>query len=84
MGVLSGELHKLASNSTLLAKMVPADSNKLEQAAAFLSGVIQSNAALNGGRAPTVDQVVATTALTDFCNGLTDGIGYWNGRQSVK
>ena len=84
MGVLSGELHKLATNSTLLAKAIPADSNKLEQAASFLSGVIQSNAALNGGRAPTVDQVVATTALTDFCNGLVDGIGYWQGRASVK
>ncbi len=83
MGVLAGELQKLATNSTLLAKLVPADSNKLEQAAAFLSGVIQSNAALNGGRAPTVDQVVATTAITDFCNGLLDGIGYWQGRKSV-
>lgn len=83
MGVLSGELQKLAKNSDLLAKLVPADSAKLEQAAAFLSGVIQSNAALNGGKAPTVDQVVATTALTDFCNGLVDGIGYWQGRKSV-
>lgn len=84
MGVLSGELQKLAKNSDLLAKLVPADSAKLEQAAAFLSGVIQSNAALNGGKAPTVDQVVATTALTDFCNGLLDGIGYWQGRKSVS
>lgn len=83
MGVLSGELQKLAANSTLLAKVVPADSTKLDQAASFLAGVIQSNAALNGGRAPTVDQVVATTAITDFCNGLLDGIGYWQGRRSV-
>lgn len=83
MGVLSGELQKLAQNSDLLAKLVPADSAKLEQAAAFLSGVIQSNAALNGGKAPTVDQVVATTAITDFCNGLVDGIGYWQGRRSI-
>lgn len=84
MGVLSGELQKLAQNSDLLAKLVPADSSKLEQAAAFLSGVIQSNAALNGGKAPTVDQVVATTAITDFCNGLLDGIGYFQGRKSVS
>lgn len=83
MGVLSGELQKLAKNSTLLAKLVPADSTKLDQAASFLAGVIQSNAALNGGRAPTVDQMVATTAITDFCNGLVDGIGYWQGRKSV-
>lgn len=83
MGVLSGELQKLSKNSTLLAKLVPTDSKKLEQAASFLAGVIQSNAALNGGRAPTVDQVVATTAIIDFCNGLTDGIGYWQGRKSV-
>ncbi len=84
MGVLSGELQKLAHNSDLLAKLVPKDSDKLEQAAAFLSGVLQSNASLNGGRAPTVDQVVATTALTGFSNGLVDGIGYWQGRKSVN
>ena len=83
MGVLSGEVQKLATNSTLLAKLVPADSSKLEQAASFLSGVIQSNASLNGGRSPTVDQVIATTAITGFCNGLLDGIGYWQGRKSV-
>jgi len=84
MGVLSGEIQKLSVNSTLLAKLVPADSSKLEQAAAFLSGVIQSNASLNGGKAPTVDQVVATTAITDFSNGLLDGIGYWRGVRSTK
>lgn len=83
MGVLSGELQKLAKNTDLLAKVIPQDSAKLEQAAAFLSGVLQSNASLNGGKAPTVDQVVATTALTGFCNGLIDGIDYWKGRKSV-
>lgn len=83
MGVLSGELQKLARNTDHLAKLVPQDSAKLEQAAAFLAGVLQSNAALNGGKAPTVDQVVATTALIGFCNGLVDGIDYWKGRKSV-
>lgn len=84
MGVLSGELQVLAGNSRYLSRIFPADSSKLDSAAAFLSGVIQSNAALNGGRAPTADQVVATTALTDFSNGLLDGIGYWQGKKSVK
>lgn len=83
MGVLSAELGKLNGSIPVLKNLFPADSAKLDRAAAFLSGVIQSNAALNGGRAPTVDQVVATTALTDFCNGLIDGIGFWQGRHSV-
>ncbi len=83
MGVLSGELSKVGSMIPALQKLFPTDSSKLERAQAFLSGVIQSNAALNGGRAPTVDQVVATTALTDFSNGLVDGIGYWEGRKSI-
>ncbi len=83
MGVLSGELQKLIGNNTLLKGLVPSDSSKLDQAISFLSGVIQSNAALNGGRAPTADQVLATTALTDFSNGLVDGIGYWQGKKSV-
>ena len=84
MGVLAGELQKLIGNNTLLKGTVPSDTSKLDQAISFLSGVIQSNAALNGGRAPTADQVLATTALTDFSNGLLDGIGYWQGRASVK
>lgn len=84
MGVLSGELQLLGGDVQALRNLIPADSSKLDRAAAFISGVIQSNAALNGGRAPTADQVVATTALTDFANGLLDGIGYWQGRQSVK
>lgn len=83
MGVLSGELQLLARNSQILRNLYPTDSTKLDHAHAFLAGVIQSNAALNGGRAPTADQVLATTALTDFSNGLTDGIEYWKGRDSV-
>ena len=84
MGVLAGELQKLIGNNTLLKGTIPTDASKLDQAISFLSGVIQSNAALNGGKAPTADQVLATTALTDFSNGLLDGIGYWQGRASVK
>lgn len=84
MGVLSGELQILAQNTTILRNLYPADSTKLDHARAFLAGVISSNAALNGGRAPTADQVLATTALMDFSNGLTDGAGYQLGRQSVK
>lgn len=83
MGVLAGELQKVGSVLPALKSIFPSDASKLDTANAFLAGVIQSNAALNGGRAPTVDQVIATTALTDFSNGLVDGIGYWTGRKSV-
>lgn len=84
LGVLSGELQNVAQQTTLLKGLFPADSSKLDSANAFIAGVISSNAALNGGRAPTADQVLATTALQDFSNGLTDGIQFWQGKHSVQ
>lgn len=83
MGVLGGELHVLVNDTTLLRNLIPADSDKLDKANAFLAGVIQSNASLNGGSAPTASQVLATTALTDFANGLAAGVEYWKGRDAV-
>lgn len=83
MGVLSAELANVQSQIPLLKGIAPADSTALEDAKAFLAGVIVSNASLNGGKAPTVDQLLATTLLTDFSSGLTDGIAYWQGAHSV-
>lgn len=83
MGVLQGELDSVKAALPDLAKLFPLDSRRLSDAEAFLAGIISSNATLNGGKAPTLDQVAANTALIDFANGLKDGVGYFHGKQSV-
>ena len=82
-GALSGELTQLRLKTIDLTKVDPANSEKYAQADAFLSSIISSNAALSGGRAPTASNALATVTLTQFSNGLTDGVLFWQGRQSV-
>jgi hypothetical protein len=83
MGVLQGELNTVQSTLPDLANLFPADSQHISDAEAFLAGVISSNASLNGGKAPTLDQVADNTALIDFANGIKDGDGYFHGKASV-
>lgn len=78
-GTLVGEITNINTTIPALEKLFPADSDNLQKAVAFLTGAVASNASLNGGKAPTASQVLATTDLTDFANGIKDGIAYWQG-----
>lgn len=82
-GKLAGEIKLLASNTTLLKSLVPADSQKLDTAFAYFSGALTALSATTGGKAPTVDQQIANTAIIQFANGLLGGVGYWQGVKSV-
>jgi hypothetical protein len=82
-GAFDQELQNFLNQLTLLKGLMPADSVKLSDAFAFISAAISQNAALNGGAAPTADQLLATTALTDFADGLTYGIAYYQGAHTV-
>jgi predicted nucleic acid-binding protein len=83
-GALTAELQNVQGQLTLLKGLVPTDTATLDNAEAFIAGVLQSNASLIGGRAPTADQMIASTALLDFANGLTDGISFWQGKQTIS
>jgi len=83
LGVLNKEVGILAQNTTYLKAIVPADSSKLDQALSFLAGLNQAINSTLAGKAPTMDQVAGQTVAIQFANGLTGGIGYWQGANSV-
>ena len=79
LGVLRGELNILESNTTLLAGVVAKDGTALSEAQAILAGIISSMQTANGGKVPTINTLV----VMQFSQGLTNGISFWQGKQSV-
>ena len=83
LGALNKEIQILMQNTNQLANLIPADTSKLNQAMAFFAGASQAVNSTLAGKAPTLDQVAAQTILIQFANGMTGGIAYWQGQQSV-
>lgn len=83
LGSLNTEIGVLAQNTTVLKGLIPADTSKLDLALSFFAGASQAVNSTLAGKAPTLDQVAATTVLIQFANGLSGGIGYWQGKSSA-
>lgn len=81
MGVLNAELQAInqASVDPDLAK----NSSALSQIGSLISAAVQSNASNSGGN-PTITTAILTADLTDFANGITHGIEFWRGQQTVQ
>lgn len=77
-GALQSEIDKLVANNDQLKHLFPADSKALDDAKAYLAGVLQY--AGSSGPAPTLSSFVLAAAPTQFAKGLTDGVAYFEGK----
>ena len=78
-GTLSGEIQSVkdALKGVQASGSVPgATSSNYAAIDAFLSGVATGNAAVSAGRAPTVNEGIALAVVTQFTNGLADGVTF--------
>ena len=79
LGVLNAELKPLAG----AAAANPTGASIYNQIGAAISGLSQLAGANSGASAPTAEQGVLVAEFTDFANGVTAGVQFWQGQQSV-
>lgn len=85
-GTLSGEIQlvKDTLHGVQSSGAVPnATSQNYAAIDAFLSGVATGNAAASAGRAPTVNEGIAQAVVTQFTNGLADGVTFAQARNAA-
>lgn len=84
-GQLSGEIQNVREALSLVqaSKTVSASSSDYAAIDAYLSGVATGNAAANAGRAPTLAEGNVLTVVTQFTNGVQDGVTFTVSRNAA-
>lgn len=84
-GQLSGEIQNVREALSIVqaSKTVSASSSDYAAVDAYLSGVATGNAAANAGRAPTLAEGNILTVVTQFTNGVEDGVTFTVSRNAV-
>lgn len=79
MGVINAELQPLVA----AAASKPQYAQVFSQIGNFISAASQLSGNGLGSAAPTAEAGLAVAECTDFGNGITEGIQFWQGQQSV-